>query len=119
MARWVVAPAACICRTIGSTFDAKLSAAFRLVATPFACASRRLVRLIAEAWKERRWLHVHVDVLLHEVCLRSVLIEYEPARASDDKFVHLLHDVFRFLRAHVRYRLKGVRGKEQLRCSYR
>ena len=35
---------ACICRTIGSTFDAKASAAFRFVATPFACASRRLVR---------------------------------------------------------------------------
>jgi len=29
---------------MGSTLEAKASAAFRFVATPFACASRRLVR---------------------------------------------------------------------------
>ena len=45
MARNVVAPAACIWRTIGSTLAAKASAASRFAATPLACASGRLVRL--------------------------------------------------------------------------
>jgi hypothetical protein len=44
MARNVVAPAACIWRTIGRTLAAKASAASRLAATPLACASGRLVR---------------------------------------------------------------------------
>jgi hypothetical protein len=38
-------PAAWICRTIGSTFAAKASAAFLLAAVPLAQASARLVRL--------------------------------------------------------------------------
>jgi hypothetical protein len=36
MARWVVAPVACIWRTMGSTLDAKASAAFWFVTTPLA-----------------------------------------------------------------------------------
>lgn len=38
-AGWLFALAACICGMIGSTLDAKLSAALRFVAAPFACAS--------------------------------------------------------------------------------
>jgi metal-dependent hydrolase (beta-lactamase superfamily II) len=45
MARCVVVPAASICRTIGSTFAVKASAATRLADAPFACASPRLVGL--------------------------------------------------------------------------
>jgi hypothetical protein len=44
MARCVVAPAASICRTIGSKFPAKASAAVRFAAAPLACAPSRLVR---------------------------------------------------------------------------
>ena len=44
IARNLVAPAACIWRTIGSTLAAKASAASLFAATPLACASGRLVR---------------------------------------------------------------------------
>ncbi len=44
MARNVVAPAACICWTMGSTLAAKASAASRFAAVPLAWASGRLVR---------------------------------------------------------------------------
>ena len=43
MARSVVVPLACICRTTGSTLAAKASAAARFAVAPLACASPRLV----------------------------------------------------------------------------
>jgi hypothetical protein len=41
----VVAPAACICRTIGGRLAAEPSAASRFAAAPLVCASAKLVRL--------------------------------------------------------------------------
>ena len=60
--RNVVAPAACIWRTIGSTLAAKASAASRLAATPLACASGRLVRFPRTSRDRRQsfatWAHL-------------------------------------------------------------
>jgi hypothetical protein len=54
IARNVVAPAACIWRTIGSTLAAKASAASRFAATPLACASGKFVRFPRTAWIDER-----------------------------------------------------------------
>jgi hypothetical protein len=60
--RNVVAPAACIWRTIGSTLAAKASAASRLAARPLACASGRLVRFPRTSRDRRQsfatWAHI-------------------------------------------------------------
>jgi hypothetical protein len=47
--------------------------------------------LSEEARKERRWLHVLVDVLFHKVCLRLIVCERKPAGTRDNEAVHLRH----------------------------